>query len=283
MLNGVHVKRGAKLVCLSLLLFVAGRHVEAGGTTDPFFVPSPGFYLSRGITPSQDDKSAKSSPNLIHQIPLDFKNVFTTKQNLVILGVGLGATWAASVFDDEIANSRFNSTLYDEGGADDVLEPGTILGSAAVQVGGAFATYGLGKLLSKPRVEALGRDLVRAQIVAQTLTQVLKLATQRKRPDGTNQRSFPSGHASGSFASATVIQRHFGWKAGIPAYVVASFIGASRVNQNKHYLSDVVFGATLGIIAGRTVTLYLGKHRFAVTPMVVAGGGGVRFVWLGSS
>jgi len=51
-----------------------------------------------------------------------------------------------------------------------------------------------------------------------------------------------------------VADRHYGWRVGVSAYVLASGIGLSRVERNKHYLSDVLAGATLGIIVGRTVT-----------------------------
>jgi membrane-associated phospholipid phosphatase len=166
---------------------------------------------------------------------------------------------------------------------DDAFEPGTGLGSTAVQVGGAFATWGFGKLFHDPGVEELGRDLVRAQIVTQSLTQAVKLMAQRTRPDGSNHHSFPSGHSAGSFATATVLQRHFGWKVGIPAYAVAGYIAASRLSNSKHYLSDVVFGATVGILVARTITIDLGEHRLAVAPLVVPGGGGVQFTWLGSA
>jgi membrane-associated phospholipid phosphatase len=102
----------------------------------------------------------------------------------------------------------------------------------------------------------------------------VKVAVQRTRPDGTSY-SFPSGHAASSFASATVLQQHFGWKAGIPAYAVASYVAASRIQDNRHYLSDVVFGATIGLVAGRTVTIGRGDAKFAVTPLAAPGGAGV--------
>jgi membrane-associated phospholipid phosphatase len=166
---------------------------------------------------------------------------------------------------------------------DATFEAGAILGGGAVQVGGAFAAYGLGKVFSNPGLEALGRDLVRAQIVTQTLTTGMKLTVGRLRPDGSNHRSFPSGHTSGSFATATVLNRHYGWKAGIPAYAFAGYVAASRLSEDRHYLSDVVFGAALGMMVGRTVTVGLGDARFAVSPTVPPGGGaGVEFTWLGS-
>jgi membrane-associated phospholipid phosphatase len=75
----------------------------------------------------------------------------------------------------------------------------------------------------------------------------------RERPNGQDDKSFPSGHTSNSFALAAVAERHYGWKVGVPAYILASVVGASRIQQDKHYLSDVVAGATLGYIVGRTV------------------------------
>ena len=77
---------------------------------------------------------------------------------------------------------------------------------------------------------------------------IFKQATRRSRPEGTGY-SFPSGHTTVTFASATVLQRHFGWKVGLPAYAVASYVAASRVEMKRHYLSDVAFGAALGIVA----------------------------------
>lgn len=55
----------------------------------------------------------------------------------------------------------------------------------------------------------------------------------------------------------------------------------SRLNEGNHYLSDVVFGAAVGIMVGRTVTVHIAKARFAVSPMLTAGGGGVQLTWLG--
>ena len=95
--------------------------------------------------------------------------------------------------------------------------------------------------------------------------------------------SFPSGHTSVSFATATVVQRHFGWKAGAAAYGLASYVAASRIQEKRHFLSDVAFGATIGILAGRAVTVGTGDHRFAISPMAAPGGGGVSFTWLGAN
>ena len=105
----------------------------------------------------------------------------------------------------------------------------------------------------------------------------MKELTRRSRPSGSGF-SFPSGHATTAFASATVLQRRFGWKVGTPAYAVAAYVAASRVQNRKHYLSDVAFGAALGVIAGRTVTVT--RHReLVISPMMTDGGGGLLVTW----
>jgi membrane-associated phospholipid phosphatase len=116
--------------------------------------------------------------------------------------------------------------------------------------------------------------------VTQALTAAVKTTVRRIRPDGTHY-SFPSGHSAVTFASATVVQRHFGWKAGVPAYALATYVAASRIQAKRHYLSDVTLGAAIGIAAGRTVTIGRGDRRFAVAPMAVPGGGGIGLTWIG--
>jgi membrane-associated phospholipid phosphatase len=157
-----------------------------------------------------------------------------------------------------------------------MFEPGAVLGGGAVQFGAALATFALGRANASPRVAALGADLFRAQIVNTVLTQGLKFAVRRHRPDG-GRYSFPSGHSSGTFAAATVLQRHLGWKAGLPAYGLAAYVAGSRLQENKHYMSDVIFGAAIGVVSGHAVTVGHGRTRFAMAPFATSGGGGVGF------
>jgi len=106
----------------------------------------------------------------------------------------------------------------------------------------------------------------------------VKMSVRRGRPDGT-QFSFPSGHTSVSFASATVLQRHFGWKAGVPAYAMASYVAASRIHDKRHFLSDVAFGAAVGIVSGWTVTMGHGDAKMTMTPVAAPGGAGLSLSW----
>jgi PAP2 superfamily len=82
---------------------------------------------------------------------------------------------------------------------------------------------------------------------------ILKPLVNRTRPDGGAQ-SFPSGHAASAFAGAAFIQMRYGWHLGLPAYAVAAFVGYSRVESKRHYTSDVLAGAAIGIGANLVFT-----------------------------
>lgn len=121
---------------------------------------------------------------------------------------------------------------------------------------GSLFTVGMfaaGRLSDRPRFRALTYDMLDAVIVNFGYSQVIKVAVGRERPNGENNQSFPSGHASNAFALAAVAEQHYGWKIGVPGYVLAALVGASRIQQDKHYVSDVVAGATLGYIVARAV------------------------------
>jgi membrane-associated phospholipid phosphatase len=76
--------------------------------------------------------------------------------------------------------------------------------------------------MDKPKLSHLGIDLLRAQAVTEILVQPIKFATHRERPDSSNRQSFPSGHAAVTFAAATVLERHLGWKHSIWAYAIVA-------------------------------------------------------------
>ena len=148
------------------------------------------------------------------------------------------------------------------------------IGREWVQGGGALAAYVAGRVWGASRLTAAGTDLIEAQLVSVAVTQGMKFAVRRTRPDG-EARSFPSGHASAAFATASTLGRHFGRKAAIPAYAVAVYASASHLQANSHYASDLVAGATLGLAIARTATIDVGRQRLQVAPAAVPGGAAV--------
>jgi hypothetical protein len=197
-----------------------------------------------------------------------------SRDSLGWLAIGGAAALLSHPADPDVTRRLASSEPLHE-----TLEAGAIVGSTPAQLGAALVTYALGRAIDKPRVRDVGADLVQAQLLAEGFTWGIKHATRRNRPEGSGF-SFPSGHTTVTFSSATVLQRHFGWKAGIPSYAVAAYVAASRVQMKRHNLSDVAFGAALGIVIGRTVTI--GKdHALLVSPLAVPGGTGASFTWLG--
>ena len=205
----------------------------------------------------------------------DFRRL-PSRDTLTWLGIGAAAAALTHMADQPVTERLSNSKFFEE-----TFEAGQFLGGASFQHGSALATYIIGRAMHKPRVASVGAYLLQAQLIAQGLTEAVKKGVGRRRPDGTGY-SFPSGHASVTFATATVLQRDLGWKVGIPAYGLAAYVAASRVQVKRHFLSDVAFGAVIGIISGRVVTVGRGDRRFAVSPMALPGGGGVSFAWVGS-
>ncbi len=82
----------------------------------------------------------------------------------------------------------------------------------------------------------------------------LKETFPETRPDGSDRRSFPSGHTSVAFGAATSIWNRRGEAEGIPALAVASLVGLARVKADKHHWYDVVAGAAVGTASGLLIT-----------------------------
>lgn len=82
----------------------------------------------------------------------------------------------------------------------------------------------------------------------------LKEAFPEMRPDGSDRKSFPSSHTASSFAAAASLQNRYGWQVGIPAQLVAAFVGLARVKTDKHHWYDVVAGAAIGEASGFLIT-----------------------------
>lgn len=78
------------------------------------------------------------------------------------------------------------------------------------------------------------------------VTYGMKYTIDETRPNG-RDHSFPSVHTSTAFASAEFLRERYGWSYGIPAYLVASFVGYSRIESKQHFTRDVIAGAIIGI------------------------------------
>ena len=216
------------------------------------------------------------TPNFFRATLTDFRNLSSNRESLMWLAIGAAASSLTRPVDQTVTNQVSSAPAMEQ------FRAGNIIGGKEFQFGASVTALAIGKIAGSERVSDVAGKVLRAQIMSQAVTGVIKKAAQRERPDGSDTRSFPSGHTSVSFASATVLQREFGWKVGIPAYAAATYVGTARIEKKKHFLSDVAFGAAIGILSGRTVTIGSGNKKFAVTPMAAPGGAGVSFSLVGN-
>ena len=104
-------------------------------------------------------------------------------------------------------------------------------------------------------------EFTKGFVLAEALTYGLKISINKSRPDLSNDNSFPSGHTSTVFHSAGFIHRRYGFKYSIPAYAIAGFTAASRVDSKKHDMLDVIAGAAIGLGSNLLFTTeYQQKH-----------------------
>lgn len=97
-------------------------------------------------------------------------------------------------------------------------------------------------------------------------THLLKSTIHASRPDNSGDNSFPSGHTAAAAQGAAFLQYRYGWKYGVPAYLLTGLVGYSRVEADKHYWRDVVAG--VAIASG--IQYVISKTPYSLTNMVVA-------------
>jgi hypothetical protein len=216
--------------------------------------------------------SAQSSSASIGGLPkrlaLDTKRLFTTKTPALVLAAGGVAAFAVHPADHQSVHGLSTS------GIEEFLDGGADPGDGSVQGVTAIVVYAAGYALGNERAKQVGTSLVEAQIVNMFITTGVKYAVNRERPDG-GRYSFPSGHSSATFVTADVLMQEFGRKVGIPAYAGAAYVAISRLSEKQHFLSDVVFGAAVGIASARTLDVGVHRHTFTVTPVPLPGGAAV--------
>ena len=97
---------------------------------------------------------------------------------------------------------------------------------------------------------------------------LIKVSTGHLRPDGSDNRSFPSGHTAQAFLAASIVHTELRDKSpwyGVGAYTLATGVGAFRMLNNKHWEADVFAGAGVGILSAHLAYLSH-RHRWGRHP-----------------
>ena len=264
---------------LAVLLLAAGvgPMPQASATpdagADPVAQAQPSAGAGDGARQA-DEKKPPTPPHtgihaLFKNLGEDYKHLWSI-DNGIVAAAGGGLALAVHPLDPTFnQHLRSHYTLVNT-----IYAPAKYYGDTPEQVALSLGTYAFGRAFDKPKASHLGMDLLRAQILSESLVEPIKFIVGRERPNESNHQSFPSGHASATFAAATIIERHLGWKKAALGYAIAAYVASSRLHDNVHYLSDVVFGSAVGTIAGRTVTQH-GPNVWTMAPAPVQGGYGI--------
>lgn len=173
---------------------------------------------------------------------------FTTSARNVLY-VGGGLTLGVLLFEDSIVDPTQKEFANDR-----PLGSFSKFGDLAGQLV-PNALYAIGQSLAGVSGDPKGYNraigMMKASMYAASVTTVLKYAIREPRPGKTNEKnSFPSGHSTTAFAFSGYVLEEHGWAWGAPALALSSFVAASRLNDNRHYLHDVLSGAAIGLAYG---------------------------------
>jgi len=193
--------------------------------------------------------SCVTAGDFIHFIGEDIHHLFSPQPLVVI---GLGGASAAGAFLIE------SSEGYEGFMGDGCLMDFSLVCEKAFGLpllGASSLIWAGGAVFDNSDTEETGQMLTEGLLLTYGITGALKLASGRTRPDCSNTRSFPSGHASGTACAAVILWDSYGPGVGIPATAVAVFTALSRITLGRHYPSDVIAGASIGAAAGLAVML----------------------------
>jgi hypothetical protein len=133
-----------------------------------------------------------------------------------------------------------------------------------LQYAPALMTFGMDAMgfKGKHSIKDQAFLFVKSELVMEAMIFPLKKISSIMRPDSSAHSSFPSGHTAQAFMGAELLRKEYGADhplLAIGGYAVASMVGAMRVLNNKHWVTDVLAGAGIGILS--TDIIYWMDHR----------------------
>jgi membrane-associated phospholipid phosphatase len=224
-----------------------------------------------------------------------------TLKNTLIWGAVLAAT-GALIANDEAIYQRVKKYQVKHAWVDEVSPKITVLGDFGVASGIAGLFFLDGVIFKDEKARQTGILALEALVHTGIVVQLMKHLAGRKRPEApeigkdgwagpsgffkrysenfSSYDSFPSGHTVTAWGLATVISAQYRESpgVGIVCYSLATLAGLSRVTEDTHWMSDVLFGAALGFAIGKMVVLNE-RHRLQITPSALPRGAGVALTY----
>jgi membrane-associated phospholipid phosphatase len=198
--------------------------------------------------PATDPSHDLSGKEFVRDIGANFAALFS-RRSIVPVIAGAAASGIATAPEQDLEKHFSRGDMW--GGWAD---PGKYVGSPVVVAGVGATLFAVSRRSADRDFRSLSYSLLHGAIMSAMIVQSAKAGTQRLRPNGEDHSAFPSGHATDSFMAATVVADHYGWKAAIPGYLIATYVSATRLEERKHHLTDVTVGAAVGYLIGKTVS-----------------------------
>ena len=181
------------------------------------------------------------------------------RRQLLTIALPVTAVTAGLIATDEETARWLPNTSTQIQWSNGISTFGSVYALGGIVAGGLI----VGKADNKPALFRMGRNSAEALINTLIVSNALKLATGRERPDENDGQgrfwkgghSFPSGHSMNSWAVAAAVARSPGcpkWLA-ITSYSVAAAVSISRYTAHRHFPSDIFVGSTFGILIGKYV------------------------------
>jgi membrane-associated phospholipid phosphatase len=222
-----------------------GSNEAAATSADGHRTPLPSFWetLKRDV---------KAMPADLWK---DTKAVYGSAPNLIILGATYGGMLAVQgTGPDRTVEEAFRDRTVFSKDARDIFGA---LGNPGTHFALAGVWYLLGQQQQDEKTYEVGRTLFSALIINGLSTLAGQAATWDRGPNG-EWGAFPSGHTSSTFTFASVMHEAYGPLVGFPLYGLGVLVAMERLEDEEHYLSDVIMGGVMGLVIGHTVA---GEHK----------------------
>lgn len=187
--------------------------------------------------PLQSELSDKRNSLPYKVAKKDFYRILYAGAPLVVSGIALRCT------DENFKSFRNEYAKTYKYPYDDYVQYSPAVAMLAMKAFGVESRSSWGRMLTSDAF---------SMVIMAGVVNAVKESVRRMRPDGSNHRSFPSGHTATAFMCATMLHKEYGhispW-ISVGGYTVATATGLSRILNNKHWASDVLVGAGIGILS----------------------------------
>lgn len=202
-----------------------------------------------------------------------------TKNETLLTSTAIATALGLSLFDESV---RRQFQEHRSNGWDNASDVITTAGHPLTALGLSAALWGIGHERNDAQLTETGLLAFRAVALSQAFTLTSKIIVGRSRPKvdsdaytfdpfslDDDDQSLPSAHTASAFALASILARRSdGDYAPFVYYGFATLVGVSRIEQDEHWLSDVVVGALIGELSARLIINWkLSKNSsIAITP-----------------